>query len=278
MLRIVHSGCDLALILSGLISEFRKPDKSEVRDPERRMVMRRSSSAGKTAIAVALLLSAMVGLGLGARAQAGSITLDIAAAAGADVAFTGTGAGASFKFNTTGTEDFQITGSTGVGDSVGLYGTIGGTFSYTKASIVTVGSLQTAPVSASGSLTITDGSGDQLKGTVAGIDVSTFGTAGIVNLNGVINLTGVTYAGSNSDLRQLTNDAAASGGIVSISFQFGSPTNLTALAGSGASNNTSYSGTITAASVPEPSSGVLAAMGMISLLGHRLRPRKRPCS
>jgi hypothetical protein len=222
-------------------------------------------------------LVSMVGLCWGPVARAGMV-LAVSADVRADIEFQGTGTGASFVFNNNLSGDaFTITGSSGVGDSVGLQGTIGGTFSYTVSSIVTVGALQTAPViTSNGTLTITDAALDSLTGTLTGIDVATVGTAGAVDVNGAINLTNVSYSGTNSDLLELKNEAAAGGGVVAISFQFVPGEGLTTLAASGFTDQTSYSGTITTSAIPEPASLSLGciALGTI-VLGMRWRKSRR---
>src|SRR5262245_44310717 len=84
-------------------------------------------------------LAALIGICCGPVARAG-LVLDISSDVGASVEFTGSGTGATFVFNNNVSgHGFDIVSSTGVGDSVGLHGTIGESFSYTKASIVTVG-------------------------------------------------------------------------------------------------------------------------------------------
>jgi hypothetical protein len=219
--------------------------------------------------ASALILSALLVhcFGPGARAD---LILSIAAEAGANIEFKGSGTGAAFFFNNNELgQGFEVSGSTGVGDSVGLFGTLGGTYSFATSSIVTAGSVQTAAVASSGgSLTITDSGNKSLTGSVAGIDVTSVGTGGAVNLNGAINLTNISYSGVNADLMQLKDEATVDGGLVTISFQFLPAINLTALAAGGADVTTSYSGTIatmeSSQSVPEPSTLVL---GCISLLG-----------
>jgi len=243
----------------------------------------------------------MLGLCFGPGARA-DLTLDIANEVGASIQFTGSGSGptaaATFVFtnsNNGSGPGFDVTGSTGVGDSVGLTGTLGGSYSYTLAGITSTpvpGSppetYQYAPVTTTnGSLTITDFNSISLTGTVTGVDISTLGTGGSVNVNGVINLTGVTYAGTNADLLQLKNEADSNGGTVTISFQFGSTTSLTQLTGAtnGAGdenvNSTSYSGSIattsgvtTSSLVPEPSSLAVAGIGALGMIGYGLRRRK----
>jgi hypothetical protein len=222
-----------------------------------------------------LTLAAMLGLCFGPSARAGLI-LEIATVAGANVEFSGSGTGATFQFDNNGSgQGFEVTGSTGAGDSVGLFGTLGGTYSYTAASIQNpFPGVEYAPVFTSGgSLSITDSSSIMLTGTIAGIDVATLGSGGAVNVNGIINLSDVSYAGTNADLTQLSHEAALNGGIVTVSFQFGSVTSLTQLTASGADNSTSYSGSFATSSVPEPSSLALGAIGALGVIGFTLRRR-----
>jgi hypothetical protein len=225
---------------------------------------------------LAFVILTVIGFGVAPSCGADGITLEISNAVGANLDFTGTPIGATFVFTDNGLgESFKVTGSTGLGDSVGLFGTISGSFSYTNASIVTLGPLQTAPVVSSGGLlTITDSSNNSLTGQIVGVDATTLGTGGGVNVGGVINLTDVMYSGTNSDLRELKNDAAGNGGITVISFQFATPTSLSALATDGSDHVTSYSGSIAANVVPEPSSAVLGIIGAMALWGCKLRRSK----
>jgi hypothetical protein len=224
---------------------------------------------------LALALVATLGLGRAPAAQA-DLVLDIASVPGANIEFKGSGTGATFAWNNNQSgQGFVITDSNGVGDSVGLHGSLGGTYSYTTGSISTSGSLQTAPVLTSGgALTITDAGLKTLTGTIAGIDVDTMGTGGLVNLNGTVNLSAVSYSGTNADLKELRDEAAIGGGIVALSFQFIPGESLTQLAANHADFKTSYSGTI-ASAVPEPSGLVLAGLGTLASLGYGLRRRSK---
>jgi hypothetical protein len=218
----------------------------------------------------------LAGLCFDCVAQAG-LVLNISSDTGANVEFQGNGSEATFVFNNGGSgEGFTITGSSGVGDSITLQGTIGGTFTYTMASIVTSGTQQTAPVESSGGiLTITDASHSSLTGTLAGVNVLTDGTVGGIDVYGAINLTNVSYSGTNSDLNALKNGAAADGGIVTLSFSFAQAETLTSLAASGSNYQTGYSGTI--AVVSEPTSLLLGCIAMgTTVLGMRWLGRGRP--
>jgi PEP-CTERM motif len=226
---------------------------------------------------LALALATLTSLYSGSNARA-DLTLNLSNAMNADIAFQGNGSGATASFiNNNSNEGFKITTSSGTGDSVGLFGTLAGTFSYTTASIVTIGtSMQSAPiVSSGGILTIADGHTHSLTASVTMDTIETVGVAGSMNVNAAINLTDVSYGGSNHDLTQLMTEADAPGGAeLTISFQFVPAENLTQLAGSGADNDTSYSGTITALSaVPEPSSMAIAALGAVGLVAYGARRR-----
>jgi hypothetical protein len=213
-------------------------------------------------------LASVIGICSGSGARAGLI-LDISSVANADVALQGSGSGATIAFQTNQAgQGFDITKSSGLGDAVGLFGTISGTFSYSTASITSIGPGQTAPVSTSSgaTLTITDGNNVSLTAAISGVDIATVGTGGIINVNGAINLTNVHYSGTNTDLLDLKNDVAASGGIVALTFQFVPGETLTQMA-AGGSDPTSYSGTIATASIPEPGSVLLGciALGTIAV-------------
>jgi hypothetical protein len=221
-------------------------------------------------------MAALVGLCFGTDARA-DLVLDLSSDVGASVEFKGTGSGATFVFNNNlSGNGFNITSSSGVGDADGLQGSISGLFSYSTASITTLGPLQMAPVATSGGLlTLTDGSGHALTGTITGVDLATVGTGGSVNVEGSINLTNVIYAGANADLTELKNDANLGGGVFALTFQFVPAESLTQLAANHADHETSFSGTVMTA-VPEPSGLLLGCTGLLGLIGYGLRRRRRP--
>jgi hypothetical protein len=126
--------------------------------------------------------------------------------------------------------------------------------------------LESAPVTGTGTLHITDNATIDLTGSIQWVSIATISVAGVLNLSGQVNLTGITYAGANSDLSALA--AAASGSDV-VTFQFVPAKTLTQLTTTG--GQTSYSGGIT--SVPEPGTWVLVAIG--TGLGVFLRGRKQ---
>jgi hypothetical protein len=87
------------------------------------------------------------------------------------------------------------------GDSIGDLGTMSGM--YTIGAITTVGSTQSAVVSGMGTLSIYDNGvkGPALKGTIDWETISTTGTGSALNMTGVLNVTGVTYNGTQKDLQ-----------------------------------------------------------------------------
>ena len=160
-------------------------------------------------------------------------------------------------------------GSASTGSAMNHAGAFsGGPFNYGGINIS--GLTQSATVLNPGTLYIADGSG-YLQGTVNFIDVSTYGQAGgVINLNVMINLMDVIYSGANPDLQFLT---ANQPGTVDLSFQFASGgLTLTGLS-DGNVHSTSYSGSISAVAVPEPSSLAMSALGGLGALGFAFRKR-----
>lgn len=139
---------------------------------------------------------------------------------------------------------FQITDSSGAGDSEGDLGNINGTFSI--GNITTSGSDQSAPVTGTGQLNIFDGSVD-LTGTLVWDSISTSGTGGDINIMGLLNLTSISYSGGQSDLQAMALAGTASD-VVSFSFDPGMT--LTQLYNATSPTKTDFSGVITTA-VPE---------------------------
>jgi hypothetical protein len=147
-------------------------------------------------------------------------------------------------------------------------GFAGGPFAYGPITIS--GISQDASVLNPGTLYIADGSG-YLQGSVQFIDISTVGSVGgLINSQVLINLMNVIYTGSNPDLQFLT---ANQPGTVDLSFQFASGgLTLTGLS-DGNVHSTSYSGSISAVAVPEPSSLAMSALGGLGALGFAFRKR-----
>ncbi len=196
-----------------------------------------------------------VGMALTFASAAHALTFNYASEPNAAIVFNGAG---GFTF-TGASNNFQVTSGT----ANGLLGEITG--AYTIGAITTVGSTSTAPVSGSGTFVIHDGA-NNLTGTLTWVNISQTGTAGGLNTVGSVNLTGITYGGSNADLVALKNNATAYN---VLTFQFVPAVSLTTLATTSAS--TSFSGTITT-NVPE--GGTTLLLLGIALAALALVPRK----
>jgi len=188
--------------------------------------------------------------------QTRAITLDFSNLDHTDVIF----AGGAFSFSSTNGYQFSITDvQGGVGDSIGLDGYVSPGGPFTIGAITISGPIQSAPVTGSGTLFITDAQNTNLTGTITWLNITTLGVGGILDLQGQVNLTSITYPGINSDLGAL---AAAGSASDVVTFQFTPAETLTQLKTGG--GQTSYSGSITA--VPEPGAATLVGMGLMGLL------------
>jgi hypothetical protein len=202
----------------------------------------------------------------------GQLTLNFSANTGTGLQFNG--ASDSFQFISNGAGyQWHITSETGGSSAMNLNGSFGsGAFHYGPITITGSGitMVQSAMVTGPlGGFTINDGTGN-LSGTVNFIDVETYasGSSGGMNaLNLIVNLTGVTYSGSNPDLQLLR---AEQPGTLDLSFQFSPGQTLTQLSTGTGPYVTSYSGSLVV--VPEPSTLALAGLGGLILL--HLRRRK----
>jgi len=214
--------------------------------------------------------TAVIGMALWAVPSYGQpLALDFSANTGSTLRFNG--ASDSFQFITaTNGYQWHVTTETGGSSALGLNGSFGsGPFSY--GPITSTGSgltlVQQATVTGPlANLMINDGSGN-LTGTVNFISIATFATAGGgMNANLTVNLTGVTYSGSNPDLELLK---AEQPGTLDLSFQFSPGETLSQLSTGTGPYLTSYSGSLSV--VPEPSTLALTGLGGLVLLGLRRR-------
>jgi hypothetical protein len=177
-------------------------------------------------------------------------TLNFSSNTNSTISFTGTGSSANFDFvNSSNGADFTITSESGGSAAVGLQGNISGT--YTIGSVTTSGPVETANVSGTGVLSISDGSGGTFSANLDWVNVIQVGTGNALDFTGTVNLTNIAYSYTGTPNADLATLANATSGSVTLSFQFLPAVPLTALETSGATNSTSYSGTLT---TPAPAS------------------------
>ena len=129
--------------------------------------------------------------------QAKAITLDFQSLDGTVVNFAGN---STFNFTSTNGYQFSISSVTGgAGTSVGFNGFLSPGGPFTIGAITTNAGLQSAPVTGTSTLHITDNAATDLTGTINWISIATINVLGILDLSGQVNLTGITYPGGNSD-------------------------------------------------------------------------------
>ena len=190
----------------------------------------------------------------------------------------------NIQFNTSPSDSFQlnpIVGSSGspqfsfTGVDAGLVGWIsGGAFTVNMGSLttVTVGgqTIQSANVTGSGNLDVYDGSKD-LTAAVNFMQIHTItplGQGGVADALS-INLTSIAYTGTNADLLALQT---AGSGNINFTFQFsGTDPTLTQLFTGPGGTQASYSGSLSAASVPEPSTVIASLLLLLPFAGSAVR-------
>ena len=212
----------------------------------------------------------VVGLAFSAAVSQAQLSLNFSSSPGSSIQFNGSAN--SFQFNAStfagfngiynGTQWF-IGSETGGNSALGLFGSVGsGPFNY--GNIVINGPLQTAPVLGPlGNLDINDGAGFDLTGTVNWEQIQTSAFAGALNAALVVNVTGLSYAGSNPDLITLM---ASGVGQMNLSFQFSPGETLTQLSTGQSPFSTTYAGSVSPAVVPEPASVGLLVVGLGALV------------
>lgn len=205
-------------------------------------------------------LTAAVGLALSATQSQADLALEFSSAG--QIKFTGNG-GSTGTFEFTSTDDVWQWNTV---DHTSLKGMIGSTGDkWTFNSIVTDGVNQTASVVGGGQLRIQpSGGGAELTGNVVWIQIASQAAgvnrnamSGRIGLN--VNVTDLSYpaGGGNSVLAAL---AAAENHSMILSFQSTSLGSLSELTAQGKTATTSYSGEISAAPVPEPTTVLAGAL------------------
>lgn len=205
-------------------------------------------------------------------ASAQSVSFDFSSLGSALISFQGTGGDFNFSPDSATGFDFQIAGATGsLAGLNGLRGNINGTFTAGLPSEPPSNRFQEAPVTGSGTLTISDNSGGLFTANIAasGYNAFTFGAVGGLNPENVINLSYFTYVGGNpsnpgySALEQLANSGSA---VEVVSFQFSPAEILSELESGGAPHSATFAGTVS--DIPEPSTFAVilgcAALGFAS--------------
>jgi hypothetical protein len=229
----------------------------------------------KTNQVVALALTGQAFVMISSHGQ--GLTLNFSSNPGSTIEFGG--ASHYFEFTDgTGGNQWTITSvSGGATSAVSFQGDFNnGPFYYGSIASSLGGIVQSATVTTPGDLVISDGTGN-LTALINWIDVTTvFSSVGAVNSQLQINLSDVTYTGSNPDLQQLVS---AQPDTLNLAFQFNPGETLTQLSTGPGGLYTSYSGSIAAAPVPEPATLALSALGGLGGLGlHLLRRRNSPAN
>ena len=165
--------------------------------------------------------------------------------------------------------NFQVTSGT----ASGLLGEMTGTFTIgtiTTTIVPGLGTMQTASVTGSGTFVIHDGA-FTLSAALTWVDIAQFGSGAFLNTTGTVNLTGITYGGSNLDLLAL---AAAGSGNNVLSFQFAPTVSLEELRNGPGPHKTSFSGSVDFPSGAVPDGGsTLILLGLAVAGVAAIRPR-----
>jgi hypothetical protein len=204
------------------------------------------------------LLAGLVFLLLVLTAKPSAQALDYASTVNSFISFPGD---TTFSFSPA-ASNFIVT----TGTASGLTGEITGTF--TIGTITTIGTVSTAPVTGTGGFLVHDGA-FTLSASLVWINVSQNGTGGVLNLDGSVNLTGITYGGSNPDLVAL---ASAGSALNALSFQFVPVVSLATLRNGPGPYSTSFSGSV---AVPEPGTAALIVFGLGVFTAAMVRSRAK---
>lgn len=204
-----------------------------------------------------LILAA--GMVLAGASNVQAVTFDYSSTGGSSITFDGL---THFTFAPI-ANNFMVTSGT----ATGLMGEMTGV--YTIGTITTIGGVSTASVSGSGTFVIHDGV-NTLTATLTWVDITQNGTGDNLNISGTVNLTGITYGGSNADLVALRN---AGNGANVLTFQFVPAVTLAELRNGPGPHSTSFSGTV--ATLPDGGTTVaLLGLALTGLEGLRRGMKK----
>jgi len=204
------------------------------------------------------LTAVVTGLTLSAATSQAAISLDFGNANTEGIQFNGSAS--SFQFDpltgSVGTPQFQVTSEQGGSAAVGLYGWINNG-PWAIGAITVNGSLQTASVTGTGALAVSDASGKLLTGNVNWVTIQTANYAGAINASLVVNVSNLAYAGANADLLTFVHQA----GSLDLTFQFSPGMTLTQLTSGAGPYTSSFSGSLSGVSaVPEPTTMIAGAL------------------
>ena len=211
----------------------------------------------------------VIGLAAAGPSSAAVYTFTGANDVGAGISFLGDPA-RSISFPNLGTWDFVITSSSD-GKLPGLTGNISGGPAFTVGPVVVLGPLQTASVSGVGAFSIFDGV-DTLTADVTFDEIVSIGTAVGLSFSTSINLSNVSYSGSNEGVLNVLNTIDPS---ITIAATFNPGKSLTQLMAKGSENSSAYAIAFSGQPVPEPSTMALLTVGL-GMVGFSLaRARRR---
>jgi hypothetical protein len=196
---------------------------------------------------LSLILAAGMILACAGKVQA--VSFDYSSTVGSTIDFDGM---THFTFSPI-TNNFRVSN----GSAANFLGQMTGTF--TIGTITTIGGVSSAPVTGSGTFVIHAPDGD-LSATLTWVDITQNGTGDNLNITGTVNLTGITYTGTNADLVALRN---AGNGANVLSFQFVPAVTLAQLRNGPGGHSTSFSGTV--ATLPD--GGTTVALLGLALTG-----------
>jgi hypothetical protein len=207
----------------------------------------------------------MMGLVLMTVSGYAQLTLDFSATTNATIQFNGSSS--SFQFNANSLDNqWQITSENGGSFAIGLFGGVtNGPFVYGTISSGSLGgnTFQSANVTGPlGALVIQDGSGFNLTGNVNWETIQTFDYSGGINAMLMVNVSNLTYAGSNPDLQTLVDEGPAS---LDVTFQFSPGKMLSDLTTGTGPYTTSFSGSMSVVPEPETATCVLLGLGVLAL-------------